>query len=339
MDDRFLRDHARDPEPEFARELRDRLRRQGAPAPARRWTMLPVRAVVGTAFAVVLIGSLFAFPAARDKAQAFLDQFRVRNFAAVSFDMDRVRQLEEGRLDLKALLSDRVESLKEPGKPQVYPSAQAAGAAAGFPAGVPTILPAGLTADTVLVRGEGAARLTVDVPRLQQVLDALELSDVRIPTNLNGAQVTVRMPQAVIQTFTNSSREVVLMQSRSPEVSLPPGADLAQLGEIGLRVLGLDATEAHRFASTIDWHSTFLVPVPAKEAEFRQVEVNGESALLVTAKPDAQPRSRKPGVERKGRRNDGRARSVLLWSNGDMVYALCGSLNNVDLMQMAVSIR
>ena len=339
MDDRFLRDHARDPVPEFARELGDRLRRQDAPALAgRRWSMLPVRAALGTAFAVVLIGSLFAFPAARDQAQAFLDQFRVRNFAAVSFDMDRVRQLEEGKLDLKALLSDRVESLKEPGTPKVYPSAQAAGAAAGFPAAVPGMLPAGLTADTVLVRGEGAARLTVDVPRLQQVLDALELSDVRIPANLNGAQVTVRMPQAVMQTFTSNSREVVLLQSRSPEVSLPPGADLAQFGEIGLRVLGLDATEAHRFASSIDWHSTFLVPVPAKEAEFRQVVVNGHPALMVTAKPDA-GRPRKPGVEREGRWHDGRARNVLLWSDGDMVYALCGNLNSVDLMQMADSIR
>ena len=102
------------------------------------------------------------------------------------------------------------------------------------------------------------------------------------------------------------------MQSRSPEVSLPPGADLAQLGEIGLRILGLDATEAHRFAGSIDWHSTFLVPVPAKEAEFRQVQVNGHPALLVTAKPDAQARPRKPGVEREGRWHDGRARNVLV---------------------------
>jgi hypothetical protein len=338
MDDRFLRDHAREARPEFERELRERLHRQEARVGGGR-QRLPIRAALATAAAVLLVGSLFAFPAARDTAQAFLDQFRVRNFAAVSIDMDRVRQLEDGKLDLKALLSDRVETLQKPGEPKLYASAQAAGAAAGIMAGVPSMLPRGLTADTVLVRGEGAARVTVDVPRLQQVLDALELTDVHIPANLNGAQVTVRMPSAVLQHFANGKLEAELMQSRSPEVSLPPGADLAQLGEIGLRILGLDATEAHRFASTIDWHSTFLVPVPAKEAEFRQVEVNGHHALLVTAREGAQAVPRKPGVEREGGRHDGRARNVLLWSDGDMVYALCGNLSNVDLMQMAVSIR
>jgi len=114
-------------------------------------------------------------------------------------------------------------------------------------------------------------------------------------------------------------------------VDLPAGIDLPTLGEIGLRILGLGPAEAKRIAQTTDWHTTVLVPVPADASSFQQVDVNGNRGLLIEtkARPDA------PGAQGHERR-DG---SLLLWSDGDRVFALSGRINRVDLVQMASSVR
>ena len=83
MDDRFLNSMRRDPDPAFSRDLRTRL--QAQPATRDRWRLRPAPAVA-IAIAAVAVVSLFAFPAVRVSAQAVLDLFRVRKFAAVSFD-------------------------------------------------------------------------------------------------------------------------------------------------------------------------------------------------------------------------------------------------------------
>jgi hypothetical protein len=181
--------------------------------------------------------------------------------------------------------------------------------------------------DTVLVQGEGAARITLHTSRLRSLLDALDLRDVQVPPGLDGRQLTVRMPPAVIQQFQGGRRVAHLVQASSPEVALPPGADLAQLGEIGLRVLGLEPDEAHRVATAVDWRSTLLVPVPVNAASFRQVNVQGHAALLVTS--DA-------GGTDGHRRREG---SLLLWTEGDRVMALAGDLRDMDLVQIAESLR
>jgi hypothetical protein len=249
----------------------------------------------------------------------------VRNFTAVSVDPDRVRQLEDGKLDLKALIGDRIQTVKDPGPPQVVASAALAGAAAGIAVKVPSFLPAGLHPDTVTVRGAGEARLTADVARLRHVLEALDIRDVSVPTGLDGKVIELHAPAVVAQRFVSDRSRVVLLQSRSPEVGLPSGVNLAELGEIGLRILGLSPTEAQRLSQTIDWRSTMLIPVPGNAGSFRQVEVRGQSALLVTS----------TGSDGSRRRQG----AMILWSEGEQVYALTGDLDSVDLLQMANSLQ
>jgi len=325
MDDRFMHELKAAPDPGFGRRLRERLRSMEAEAderePRARWV-----ALLAPALLVALLASLILFPSVRASAQAFLDLFRVRNFTAVSVSPDRMKQLEDGKLDLKSLIGDRVQTVTEPGPPQVVMSAAQAGAATGMFVKVPTVLPSGLQADTVSWRGAGEAQITADVTRLHQLLDALEIRDVSIPMAIDGQKIDVKMPPAVRQRFVHDQLRAELFQSKSPEVGLPAGVNLAELGEIGLRILGLDATEARRLAQSIDWRSTMLVPVPANVGSFRQVEVNGRPGLLVTidnTTPD-------------GKRHQG---SIVLWSQDDMVYALNGNLSGVDLLQMANSVR
>lgn len=328
MDDRFLHEMRRDPDPKFADGLRDKLRRQNSPV-ARLTGWPRLHPALAGALAVVLIAVSFSFPAVRASAQAFLDLFRVRNFAAVTVDAARIKQLEDGKLDLKALLGQHVQTLQEPGPAVLFPTAQAASASAGFAVRVPSTLPNGLTADSVAVQGAGAVRGTVDAQKLRHVMEALDIRDVAVPMQLDGQSFTLRMPPVVAQKFRHERFEMHLMQARSPQIELPPGVDLAQIGEIGLRIVGLDPAEARRFAHTIDWRTTMLVPVPSNAGSFSQVDVNGNRGLLVTTEGNDGGDS--------GRRH--RPANLLLWSEGEMVYALGGNLNRMDLLQMANSIQ
>ncbi len=329
MDDRFLHEQRREPGPGYGRALRERLRDLEDPAPSGRFRLVPALAGV---LAVALVAAAFTVPAVRVAAQSALDLFRVRSFAAVEIDASRMEQLralhDQADRDPAMLVFDQQEVLKDPGKPVEYASPDLAASAAGLPGlRTPAHLPEGLTLAQVRATGEGAVRLTIRADRLRHVVEALGLSDVHVPAGINGQQITVHMPPVVTQDYTNGNRRLSLVEARSPEVSLPPGTDLRQLGEIGLRVLGLDADEARRVAAGIDWRSTLIVPVPTTAASFRQVDVNGHKGLLIRCE----------AAEVNGQRR--RSGVVVMWTEGERVFAVESNLRGEDVLDVAQSLR
>jgi len=327
MNDQFLHDLRREPRPEFARGLRERLHGEERAA-SRPWRTLNLPFALAAAFVAVAIGALFVFPAVRASAQAFLDLFRVRSFTAVQFDPARLEKLRSLEQDNALLVFDQQEVIVNPGEPQAFPTPAAAGAAAGLEVRGPAFLPAGMILDTVLVEGAGEARFTLHEARLRALLDALDLQDVQIPPGLDGQAVTVRKPPVVIQRFRKDRREAMLVQARSPEVTLPAGVELERLGEIGLRVLGLDPGEARKLAQSIDWHTTLVVPVPMNASTFRNVTVRGNPGLLVTVASD------KAGERR--RHGEG---TIVMWTEGERVFGLTSNLGGPELMQVAESVQ
>lgn len=330
MDDRFLHDQRREPSPGYGRALRERLRGlEEAPEP-RGFRLHPA---LVTAFAAGLVAVAFMFPAVRVAAQNALDLFRVRSFAAVEFDearMEQLKQLHDQAGDDPAMLVfEKQEVLQDPGPSVDYPSADLAASAAGLP-GLrrPTSLPSGLKFEKAVATGPGAARLTVRTERLRQVLEALSIRDVQVPQGLDGQSITVHMPASVTQRFVNGKLRLTVLEAMSPEVTLPPGADLRQLGELGLRVLGLDAEEARRMAASIDWRSTLLVPVPTTAASFRQVDVNGHKGLFIRANP-----------ERAGEGGKRDRTAMVMWTEGDRVLAVQGNVSGEDVLEVAQSLR
>jgi hypothetical protein len=159
---------------------------------------------------------------------------------------------------------------------------------------------------------------------------------------LNGQTVTVDKPAMVVMNYQNGNNRLTFMQSHNPQIALPEGVDMAQLGEIALRVAGMAPDEARRFAQSIDWNSTMLIPVPANASSFRQVDVHGTSGLLITTSgagflpPSVQkdangnPQAREPRAAQPG--------SILVWAEGDMVYAVEGT-GNVTLVDLANSLQ
>jgi hypothetical protein len=330
MDDKFLHDLRRAPAPEFARRLRASLHATEIASEEPRFAA-PLAKWAAMAASLALVSVAFTFPAVRAGAQAFLDLFRVVSVRAVSFDAERLSELEQldlSSLDLPSIVGENVEVLAESGPPTSYATLEDAGAAAGHPVLTPAWLPAGWALTTIEVAGENAARVTVRTEPLRQILEALGIDDVSIPAGVDGQQATIRVPSVVHLEFTHTPAvgqleslggNLQLLQARSPEVSFPAGLDLAALAEVGLRILGLERDEAYRLAQGIDWRTTLIVPVPAANASFTEVNVAGNDALLI------QPRDEYGGL--------------LLWASGDRVFALGGPLPAPELLEVAQTLQ
>jgi hypothetical protein len=328
MDDRFLNEQRREPRPEFSRSLRTRLRAaepEGAGRPAFR-----LHPAFSGALAVAALALAFTFPAVRAAAQQVLELFRVREFAVVQIDESRIEKLRAQKFDPETFLGGgAVEKLQEPGPAQRFTDVAAAERAAGFDVLSPTFLARSLSPDTVIVRGEGRMRITIATQPLLAMMDLMEIHDLELPAGLDGQKIEARMPALVVQTYRGTGkRRAALVQSESPEVSMPPGIDLPRLGEIGLRLLGIEKGEARRLAGVIDWHTTLLVPVVASATQFQQVSVNGARGVMLetnsTATPDGSDRG--PG-------------KVLMWTRDGRVFALLGNVQELDMVQMAESVR
>jgi|SRR5581483_324679 hypothetical protein len=329
MDDEFLTRYRQEPRPEFARQLQERIDRpmnnqnRTVRKNLLRWS--PALLAASVIIAAVL---LVTFPPAQAVAQDFLNLFRVKKFAAITIDSARANQLESSNLDMDKLFSDNVQITQDPGKPVQVASVQEASTRAGFQVAVPLAVPQGAK-PKVYVQGAGAAVLTVDTNKAQSILETLGINDVQIPAQLNGAKINISKPAVVQLEYTLKNGTIMLMQSPSPEVDLPAGVNLQQLGEIGLRVLGLSKQEAHDFAQKVDWSSTFLIPIPADAGEVRQVTVNGADGLMITSN----------GTAKNGRSPYAKGDAVVLWASNGMVYAMQGNSNAVDLLELANSVQ
>lgn len=344
MNDDFLYDMRRTPPPEFAARLRARLAAQGdelrVPSSTAPWLSLslnaPLRRAATIAAVVVVTVGLATIPAVRASAQAFLNLFRVTNFVAVPVDTSRLDRLAERDLSLDRLIGEQVEILVPPAPPQPFLTPQLAATAAGIPARLPSTLPAGLEQVEVRMLSGRTVRVTADVNKLERLLETLQIDDVAIPDGLHGQQVTVAVPPIVEvryrqrEGYTSEEyrSDVSFVQAKSPHVELPRGLNLAELAQIGLRVLGFNRDEAARFAGAINWNTTMVVPVPANAAEFHQITVNGHPGLVVETAP--RPRKSGRGEERT---------TIVLWSDGAQVFGIKGTLQPVTLMEMANSVR
>ncbi len=315
-DDKFLYELRATPPPQFAEQLRKRLERLEPAAPVK--TMTYRRSAV--AALLVLAVALLAFPSVRASAQAFLSLFRVVNFTAVPVDVNRIGTLGQSGIDLPSLIGQQVQVLQEPGPTRVFSTLDEAALAIGIAIKQPKIVPPSLYMVRIEMEDGRALRITTDTGKLQDVLTALAITDARVPTGLDGQLVTLRVRPILRLVYANGNREVAFVQAASPEVTVPAGFDLAALGEIGLRIAGLDASHAHTLAQAIDWQGTLVVPVPAGASTFRQVQIRGNRGLLVASTERADIKA-------------------VLWSDRGSVYAITGPLDDRGMLQMAESVE
>jgi hypothetical protein len=316
MDDSPLYSLRDDPAPAFAAELRASLGRSERTAPARRG--LPLAKAAASLVIVAAAAGLLAVPAVRASAQSFLAMFRIVDFVAVPLGERGIASLE--RIDLPGLVGEHVQVTGE-APPTPVSSAEEASAAAGYAARVPAWLPEGATLVEAAVTSARTVRVTADAARLDGVMEALGITDLEVPPGLDGQTLTVDVPPVVMLRYRHDKLHTRFLQAPSPAVTLPGGVELAALGEIGLRILGLAPEEARELAHGIDWTSTLLVPLPPTTQSFRKIEVNGHPAVAIQHQPPDQSPT-----------------SMILWSDGERVFALMSLLNMSQAVQMALSV-
>jgi hypothetical protein len=331
MNDDFLSGLQEDPRPEFTDRLWRRLETLEAEEPARpRPRRLPLRPwpLLAGATLVGLIVAVVGLAPVRAAARGFLDFFRIKKFAAIPVDPERLNRLRDGKLDLKTLVGEQVEVLQPPAEPVVVESTEAAARLAGLTLRRPTTPPRGATLFEVRVGSPGAFRVTLDTGKIEQLARTLGAKGVEVPNEWDGATIEVEASPVVAMVYRRGGDDFVFLQARSPAVRIPEGVDLVRLGEIGLQMAGMSLEEARIFARTIDWRSTLLVPVPLDGGSFREVEVGGARGLLVTSYNRPKP----------GSSTAGGWRSVVLWSEGDQVFGIEGRGNGVEILAMAQSV-
>jgi hypothetical protein len=322
VEDKFLRDLRAQPSPEFAARLRATLRTLPNNAVARVAPAAGLKRWLAAAASLAVVGFVFTLPPVRAAAEAFLDLFRVRQFAGVQFDPQRLRDLEASGISPEAIFGD-VEGLATTVELVSYATAADAGAAAGIRVRTPAWIPPGFSPSSILVSPEREARITPNVAGLQAVLDTLGLADVELPAGLDGQTATVRVAPIVTQHYANGDRNVFVIQTRSPEVSFPAGVDLSKLAYAGLRVLGMSRDEAYRMSVTIDWRSTLIVPVPSQAVAYRPINVAGNEGLLIEGLAAGETH---PG-------------GVLLWSAAGETFAVTGAVSGEELLEIAQTMQ
>jgi len=324
MDESTLYGLRRDPPADFARQLLKSLHEQ------------PEGPRYGGKFVAVLVASValvaaFAVPSVRAAAQAFLDMFRVVNFAAVPVDEQAMQRLVGKQYGPAQLLGDQFQVIHQPGPPTTYATAAEAGAAAGIHVQLPTWMPPGWSADQAAftVQDSQAARITADTTKLEQLLTSLDIRDIQIPAGLNGKTATIEVHPTVMASWTHDRQHLAILESLSPQMEFTAGTDLATLGEIGLRILGMSSTDAHRSAQNIDWRTTLLVPIPPNATSFKEITVKGSTGLLIEAAPKRPPTDGLPPF-----RNE-----ILLWAADGEVFAAQGTVAPDELVAIAQNLQ
>ena len=277
----------------------------------KKWFASPV-VRAGTA-ALLILALVLAFPGTRALAGELLNLFRVQHVTVVPVDFTGMEQLN-GAVgeNISQLISESVTMQKEPSDPVTVASTDEASQLAGFNVRAPQ----GQTPSRISVMSGAAFTFTIDRAKAQALLNEAGRSDLVLPEEVDGADVSVKIPSSVSLSFgtcpepskeSEAERErqremetsgspgrlykdcVILAQIPSPEVSAPASLDIARLAQIGLEFTGMTAEEAKEFTSTVDWTSTLLVPIPRNAASYQQVTVDGVTGTLIERPSDDAP--------------------------------------------------
>ncbi len=308
---------------------------------------------------VAVLAVALAFPSVRAMAGDLLRLFRVEQVRVVEIDtanMDRPGQMENSA-NLEAFFADNVK-FEKAGEPQEVSDVASAEAQTGLDLRLPTSLgdPA-----SILVQPGGKMSFTIDRELLQAVLKDLGETNYQLPENLDGRTVNVELlasaaamygdcpkldekemrgkhgdptdpddqsgadgqaaPDGQAEPDFKMPNCTTFMQVPSPKVEAPEELDVNQLGQVYLQLLGMTPDEAAQFASSVDWTTTFVIPVPRYSTQQKEVAVDGTTGTLI--------RFREAGDQA----------YALLWVKDGVVYAISGPGDGQTALDIAGSMK
>jgi hypothetical protein len=260
---------------------------------------------------LLLLAVVFSFPSVRAAASDFLGLFRVQKFAAISVSPERLELLE--RLAEQEMSPGTFEVLDEPGD-ETTPLASIEEGETLTGLDLRTISTLGAPAELYLEDG-GSGRLTVDLEGARAIMEAVGADPQLLPDSLDGKSVNVSVSDMVRQEWSDGTN---LVQGESPYAEYPADVQPAVLGEALLQVLGVEPDAARSMAQSIDWTSTFVLPIPQGIATFSEVSVDGTTGAAMTA-INEEP--------------------ALLWQKDGKVHLLTGPKSIEELISLASSLQ
>lgn len=289
---------------------------------------------------VAIVVAWATFPPTRRLTERFFGSLREQKVQAVNVDLSTLvgpnanPALHEM---ITQMISDKVKVTVNK-KTQPAADASAASQLAGFHV---ELLTARKDAPELAVSGEHAFDLTVDRARLQEILKEAGHSDLTLPQSIDGANVAVTIPRAVMARYgecpgrpsatanvatppPNSLQYVNCVQLRegpSPQVNVPQGLDFEKLAEIALQVAGMTPSQAQQFLQTVNWKQTLGVSIPRFMRSYEAVQVNGVQGTLLNMA---------------GRRGP---TYTLVWAKNGMVYSLTGYGDSGNAVTLADSLK
>jgi hypothetical protein len=163
----------------------------------------------------------------------------------------------------------------------------------------------------------------VNFEAARALLQAADLPTDAIPVGQARMQVTAAIEPGVVIHQSQGARWFTILQGRNPQVTVPEGFDLdllRELGELGLRYLGLPPAEARQLSQRMEWAS-FLVLPPADMTMAEPVSINGHIGYVL--------RSTEPGKDH----------TAVLWEADGVLYCICGGLPKDELVAIAESLK
>jgi hypothetical protein len=288
---------------------------------------------------IAILAVAMLFPQVRAIGSSFLGLFRVEQFTIIQVDPEELEDQLGSSSNFEYLLSEDV-VVEEFGDAQEASSAAEASSLAGFSVRLPSMEQGGAG---LKVQPGAKVSMKVDLPKVQGLLNEIGVTDLQLPSELNGAEVSMELPVAVVAAYGNCevSPEMVreagvdpdgpipdlsecttLTQFPSPEISAPPGLDIARIGEIFLQVLGMTSEEAAQFSQTVDWTTTLVIPIPRYGTEYQDVSVDGVEGTLIMQTQ----RSEFPHY-------------LLVWIKDGIVYGLTGPGTSESALEVANSLE
>jgi hypothetical protein len=288
---------------------------------------------------IALLAVALAFPPVQAIANSFLGLFRVQQVSVI--------QVNPGDLPNQLGRSSQLESMiskdvKFEEKAEAYTVADSAEASqhAGFPVRLPT----GVEGNQVLkVQPGSQATMKVDLASVRLLLDEIGRSDIHLPDELDGAQITVGFSTGVLaqwgeceaspeayresgydpdsQAIPQLPKCTALMEMPSPTIEAPAGLNVEQIGQAFLQVMGMSSEEAAQFAKNVDWTTTLVIPIPRYETNYQEVPVDGVTGTLI---------QRSSGLPRQ---------YMLVWIKDGILYTLTGPGDASTALQIAESLQ
>lgn len=277
--------------------------------------------------ALVLVMALsLAIPSVRAAAIDFLGLFRVQTIEFVAFDQANLPEnISQQFRSFDQMLQQNMQTEMR-GEAYSVASAAEASQAVGFAVRLPeTDAEWNLT-----IQPGGTAKFRADLQLMQTILTELNITDLSLPAELDGAEIVVEMPDSVVaqtgkcqDSDSQMTNCVSFIQMPSPTISAPPGTDLNLLGQIYLRLLGYESTEAEAMSARINWATTLVVPVPV-EANYAPVDVDGVSGALLHDRYYGSSTYRN---------------FTLVWTKDEVIYAFSGRGSTALALRMANSLK